>query len=759
MTVSGGGRVESIAGVARQGNVAFDFSKIDLENMTPEELEALYEEKHNALLPKERRAFPGSMLVRIDEINLNNPVGTTMLRLAFRAQNYKTRPVAGLDGHSRETFRFRLTYHAIFFDTIKIDILESRSVLGPAFVGRVHVRLMKLPDIFGIVSGEFPIEPRQGLKRDQAPLGTLKISVKFEDEIKPGVDGYIDYFLARSASSPSLLESSGRRGSSASYASSQRTIAMQRAATTGDLTGSDFSSGSEMMSSSSSSSDSDTSSIESITPRALRNPALHRLARQDSKSSLSSNSSTLSTSSSKHFLPLVDSNCSSGSDRAVSRKKGTIISERTKLGFKEFTEVYTAFFKNGWKLSAADLTRAMSLVQKFHCQYYPNARTGDVVTDPIQLRVVGYWLNWALAAYGAVVVNFSGYGKGYIRDLLRMAPHSKCAREHLGLKKEDMLAWEYSEREVYKPRFYIARDRRTNSIVLGIRGTLNAQDVVTDLVAEYEPFLGGYCHRGFLRGARWIEEHHLPKIKAFIKQYKARAFYVTGHSLGAAIASVFSMIFAARHFEDVKKENPNFTTFHGYTYATPPSVSAELADEFQGVIDAYCYEDDLVPRLSYGNMADLREVLLEAAEISKSKMSELEKMEALERKHKELKSSPDNPKCYIAGTVYYMYKTSRVYGSKNTPPPWYDLEADDPIKKQLSSSSASSGKLSRGALEVFLDSQNGHHVIERSHRTVFSIPLIKPWVGWHHLPHKYDDTIRKSYEFVSERMVDGTLRN
>ncbi|KAJ3049339.1 hypothetical protein HK102_012521, partial [Quaeritorhiza haematococci] len=148
-------------------------------------------------------------------------------------------------------------------------------------------------------------------------------------------------------------------------------------------------------------------------------------------------------------------------------------------------------------------------------------RTNDVITDPSKLRIAAYFLNFALATYGAIVINYCGYGKGYVRDFFLRLPltplvslsasmkktnsssksassspstngalengkenenedgrekdgekgkagvdkvdglHSvdcKAAREHLGLKKEDILAWEFDKNEMFKPKFYVARD-------------------------------------------------------------------------------------------------------------------------------------------------------------------------------------------------------------------------------------------------------------------------------------------------------------
>lgn len=77
-----------------------------------------------------------------------------------------------------------------------------------------------------------------------------------------------------------------------------------------------------------------------------------------------------------------------------------------------------------------------------------------------------------MATYGSLVMNYFGHGKGYLRDFLRVNSDVKTAISHLELKKEDMLVWEYGTGlEVFKPKFYICRDRRTDSLVVCFRGT------------------------------------------------------------------------------------------------------------------------------------------------------------------------------------------------------------------------------------------------------------------------------------------------
>jgi hypothetical protein len=60
--------------------------------------------------------------------------------------------------------------------------------------------------------------------------------------------------------------------------------------------------------------------------------------------------------------------------------------------------------------------------------------------------------------------------------------------EYLSLPKEDLLAYEFRTGEVFRPSYFIARDRATNSIVLSIRGTMVGHAM--KIVLYYETIKG-----------------------------------------------------------------------------------------------------------------------------------------------------------------------------------------------------------------------------------------------------------------------------
>lgn len=79
----------------------------------------------------------------------------------------------------------------------------------------------------------------------------------------------------------------------------------------------------------------------------------------------SSTSSVLSTSS------IQSTTCNSGSTRKYSTKKGDLVSERTRLGLKELSELSSSFFRSGWKINKTELARAFLFLQKYFSNYHP----------------------------------------------------------------------------------------------------------------------------------------------------------------------------------------------------------------------------------------------------------------------------------------------------------------------------------------------------------------------------------------------------
>ncbi|ORY41989.1 hypothetical protein BCR33DRAFT_851991 [Rhizoclosmatium globosum] len=140
------------------------------------------------------------------------------------------------------------------------------------------------------------------------------------------------------------------------------------------------------------------------------------------------------------------------------------------------------------------------------------------------------------------------------------------------------------ENQLYKAPYFVVHDNDAKAIIIAIRGTSSAMDVLIDLKLETSlfdiPELSAEdekheAHSGFLHTARNIvkelTEHNLlgellldPK-----SEYYGRKLIVTGHSMGAGVAALVANIL--RH---------DFPSTHCYAYEPPGCVVSRRASQY-----------------------------------------------------------------------------------------------------------------------------------------------------------------------------------
>jgi hypothetical protein len=135
--------------------------------------------------------------------------------------------------------------------------------------------------------------------------------------------------------------------------------------------------------------------------------------------------------------------------------------------------------------------------------------------------------------------------------------------------------------------------------------------VITDALAHYEPWNGGFVHRGVLRSAQYLVNHSLNDIKEAVKRFKSNAIQIIGHSLGAAVSAIVTILLREK-CEDLIEQGIDI---HAWNFATVPCCSLDLACriEAEKCIDNFVNENDVIPRLSYGNLMDFKELVKFAA--------------------------------------------------------------------------------------------------------------------------------------------------
>jgi Lipase (class 3) len=163
----------------------------------------------------------------------------------------------------------------------------------------------------------------------------------------------------------------------------------------------------------------------------------------------------------------------------------------------------------------------------------------------------------------------------------------------------------FVQKKAFDTGHFVALVHSKKVVVVAIRGTFHARDALTDLCAEYSPFLGGHAHAGIAEAATNKSEEILPVVLRALETHPDYRVVVTGHSLGAGTASLLAMLW---------KDAMNFP-IECHAFACPPVLCVEMASlpETRAVINSYVANDDIIPRLSFGSMTDLKQWVVNLA--------------------------------------------------------------------------------------------------------------------------------------------------
>jgi hypothetical protein len=135
--------------------------------------------------------------------------------------------------------------------------------------------------------------------------------------------------------------------------------------------------------------------------------------------------------------------------------------------------------------------------------------------------------------------------------------------------------------------------------VLAFRGTevSKRQDVKTDIAAGKLSVLQGYVHKGFLSAYKSVADN----IKNSLLELKDIPLYITGHSLGAALATVATQNLEHDHLYPRLRE----MVAACYTFGSPRVGNSHYEQEFKAPIYRVVNTTDVVttiPLLAMGYM-------------------------------------------------------------------------------------------------------------------------------------------------------------
>lgn len=158
-----------------------------------------------------------------------------------------------------------------------------------------------------------------------------------------------------------------------------------------------------------------------------------------------------------------------------------------------------------------------------------------------------------------------------------------------------------------QPAYYLAANRTTKTVFLGIRGTQSLDDVLTDMAAspvkwppqDYDKCRHGasphspfetqeagtqFVHGGLGQAALWMFDEFVFTLQEF--QDKGYNVIISGHSLAAGVAALLTVLLRP------------FVTARCYSFATPCCVGPVIAQSCEDYVTTVSLSDDVIPRAS-----------------------------------------------------------------------------------------------------------------------------------------------------------------
>ncbi|KAG2176612.1 hypothetical protein INT44_007276 [Umbelopsis vinacea] len=624
---------------------------------------------------------PGSIRIILMSVFLNVPIKKPYVVVTFEDKVYQTSTSEVAEGKWNEGFEFQITYHAQLFDTIQLDLYDESHILLPdKHVGRAEIRLKHLEGMPSVFTNYYEIwEKKQASsnvsvvsqKRNLASnIGAIQCRIYYHYQ-----DANIQSYDPHSPTSSNHMPTSPNAEKTRRTSVSSTSLAAQSTAMlTDQQIGDEFRK--QLQLERKASDDTvhfqkyEESDGQSGPANEMGADGISQAASEDQKSWFSNwfGSIIPSTSNSSKSSLNDTSNESTMDEESNSSMLETIgtwaTSKETGAVLKTISKLLSAFGQ-GFELSNYQIVTGFAVLEKFYSDL-PRERTWDVVNNLEDIDLASRFWTFAIAAYGWRGIHFMGKGNGIWADGLRNQSDMLSVVNFLKISNEDMLAYEWRKSEVFRPSYFIARDRATNSIVLSIRGTMSAFDTMTDLACEYEQWRGGLVHSGWKASAQWFLREVGPSLIAYANVHSTSALYIVGHSLGSGTAAILT-IMLLDYLDEFRKDNREFE-IKCFGYAPTCAMDLHLSEKYKAHIQSFVFADDIVSKLSYGSMLDAKAMLLASAEaaqdlgVSKIFWTTTPEGEEWEQAfqniaevRKRCLESTDHPRLYVAGQVFQFW--------------------------------------------------------------------------------------------------------
>jgi hypothetical protein len=237
---------------------------------------------------------------------------------------------------------------------------------------------------------------------------------------------------------------------------------------------------------------------------------------------------------------------------------------------------------------------ALGKLQSAAAQYMERNEPESDPVEPYLLEQLAEYSVFANAAYGwTMEVAFRGrLHMGNLQALLKKT----------GIEVSDVVAAEW-ESKTHRPSYFIVRDTKHKKLVLAIRGTLSARDVLTDLCATGESFETGCegkhrAHHGMLESARGVAKETRDIVKVELEENPDYSLVIVGHSLGGGVAAVLGTLW--------ESDYPDLMV---YGYGSPCVGPIDARPTTSNNVISVLGEGDPFSCLSLGHVADVSKAL------------------------------------------------------------------------------------------------------------------------------------------------------
>ncbi|KAJ3208828.1 hypothetical protein HK099_008642, partial [Clydaea vesicula] len=314
-------------------------------------------------------------------------------------------------------------------------------------------------------------------------------------------------------------------------------------------------------------------------------------------------------------------------------------------------------------------------------KFIPIDRENEEVVN--LLENVKHFIHFACGAYGSNATSLLWSRLPFSSNSMWLSPrnHYHFAR-HTGISLADIRHTshsQYNDLHNYHPQFYVVLDRKFNQVVLALRGSLSLHDFLIDLTCESEEVIllkdnkktTVDVHSGMYRAAKKICDAKnsnpiFTAVKSLLEENPTFGLTIAGHSLGAGIGTLISLIWGDLDTALTKPESglPPNRTITCYAYGSPCVISLNGVKLCESIVKSITVESDIVCRFSLGSSQDLRNCskwLINNREV----MDKLIKRMLSTKKNSQEdfalrleieKECLNSKKLYSAGEVYYLNK-------------------------------------------------------------------------------------------------------